>query len=64
MERERPVVVSTRVAPAERGRIRAVAEADGVTVSELLHQLVMPQVNDRLSRDLANASGSDGQRSS
>ena len=60
MESERPVVMSTRVKVAERGRVRAVAEADGVTVSELIHRLVMPQVDDRLRRDLAKASGSDG----
>ena len=59
MESERPVVMSTRVEAAERGRVRAVAEADGITVSELIHRLVMPQVNDRLRRDLATVGGGD-----
>ena len=64
MESERPVVVSTRVAPAERGRIRAVAEAEGVSVCELLHRLVMPQVDDHLRQDLAVAGVGDEQRGS
>ncbi len=63
-ERERPMVVSGRFQPAERGRIRAVAEADGVTVSELLHRLVMPQVNDRLRQDLATVGADNEQRGS
>ena len=56
MRKERPVTVSTRVYPAERGRIRAVAEAEHITVSELIHRLVMPQVNDRLRQDIQDRS--------
>lgn len=51
--RERPVVVSTRVKPAERALITAVAEAEGVSVSEALHRLLMPAVRGRV-RELAD----------
>lgn len=50
--RERPQVVSTRVKPSERALISAVAEAEGVSVSEALHRLLMPAVRDRL-REIA-----------
>ena len=64
MESERPVVISTRVAPAERGRIQAVAIARGISVCELLHQIIVPAVDDHLRRDLATAGVSNKQRGS
>lgn len=42
--RTRDVVVSTRTTTAERGLIRVVAEAEGVTVAEVIHRLLMPEV--------------------
>lgn len=47
--RNRPIVISTRVRVYERALIRAVAESEGVTVSEAVHRLLMPAVQERLS---------------
>ena len=55
MERERPVTISTRVTPAEQARVRAVAAQEGRTVSELLHRILMPTVDQRLMRELAGS---------
>ena len=63
MENAQTVVMSTRGTPAQRGRVRAIADADGISVSELIHRLVMPQVDERLRRDLAAADESDGRQS-
>ena len=53
MQRERPLVISTRVTPMERARILALCAAEGVSVSELVHGIVISEVNSRLVRDLA-----------
>ena len=44
----RPVVVSTRVGPGERALIRALSEAEGVSVCEAVHRVLMPAVRERL----------------
>lgn len=62
MEDAQTVVMSTRGTLAERGRVRAMADADGITVSELIHRLVMPQVDDRLRQDLATVGSGDDER--
>lgn len=49
MAREKPEVVSTRVLPSERGLIRALAEAEGTSVSEALHRVLVPAVRRRLA---------------
>ena len=59
MESERSIVMSTRVPASEGGRIKAIATADGISVSELLHRLVMPAVDARLRKDLATAGCGD-----
>ena len=64
MPKERYVVMSTRVELGERARVRAVADTDGITVSQLIHRLVMPQVDDRLRRDLATVGSGDDQHGS
>jgi hypothetical protein len=51
--RTRPYLVATRVTGKERGWIDAQARAEGVTVSELLHRIIVPEIQRRLSRDLA-----------
>lgn len=48
-QRYRPAVVSTRVLPQERALIRALAEAEGVSVSEAVYRLLLPAVRDRLA---------------
>ena len=47
--RERPHVVSTRVRREERALLRAVAEARGLSVSDVIHELVMAGVRDSLA---------------
>lgn len=51
--RQRPMVVSTRVLPHERALIRALSVAEGVSVSEALHRLLIPAARERL-RELAD----------
>ena len=48
-KRQRPVVVSTRVLPNERALIRALSEAEGVSVCEALHRVLIPAVRTRLA---------------
>ncbi len=55
-ERERPVVVSTRVTPRERALIAALAEAEEQTVCEVVHRLLMPAVRVRLAEVAGEAS--------
>lgn len=47
--RERAEVVSTRVEPAESRLIRALAQAEGKTVSATIHAIVVPAVRERLA---------------
>ena len=54
--RERPVVVSTRVSPRERGLIGAIASAEGVSVCAALHSILIPAVRTRLSEIAADSS--------
>lgn len=49
MNRKRPVVVSTRVRPDERALIRALSEAEGVSVCEAVHRALMPAIRARLA---------------
>ena len=48
-ERERPVVVSTRVTPRDRALIGALAEAEGATICVVLYRLIMPALRARLA---------------
>jgi hypothetical protein len=52
-KRERPVVVSTRVTPRERSLIAAIAQAEGISICEVLHRMVMPAVRERITELLA-----------
>lgn len=47
----------------ERARIRALCAVEGVTVSELLHQIVVPEINSRLMRDLEGRADDGAARS-
>ena len=55
MDLEKPVVLSTRVTPAERGRVRAVAAQEGRTVSDVIHGILMPTIDERLMRELVGS---------
>jgi hypothetical protein len=46
---KRPVVVSTRVSVNDRARIRALAELEGVSVCQAVHDLLMKSVAARLA---------------
>lgn len=50
--RKRPFLAATRVTGREKGWIEAVAQGEGVTVSELLHRIVVPEIQRRLAQDL------------
>ena len=56
MARSRPIVVSTRAKPEEAALIRAAAEAEALTVAELVHRLLLPAVRSRLSKLAADPS--------
>jgi uncharacterized protein (DUF1778 family) len=58
VQRERPVVVSTRVTARERALIAALAEAEGKTVSDMLNRLIMPAVCSRLAEVAREGAGS------
>lgn len=47
-EREKPIVLSTRVTAAERASVRALAELYQTTVSDTIHRLLMPRVREVL----------------
>lgn len=61
VNRQRPQVVSTRVLPSERQLIRALAEAEGVSVAEAIHRALLPAIRDRLARVAADAPDSSDQ---
>lgn len=48
MPRARPVVVSTRAAERDAALVRALAEAEGVSVCEVVHRVLIPAVRERL----------------
>ncbi len=50
--RARPLVVSTRTTRAEKALIRVAAEAAGMSVSDLVHGIVLPAVTARVSRSV------------
>jgi hypothetical protein len=54
--RRRPEVVSTRVFERDRALIRALAEAEGLSVSEAVYRLLLPAVRQRLA-EVAGAGG-------
>lgn len=58
MRRKGTIVLSTRVTPAERAQVAAVAVAAGLSVSELVGRIVVSEVQDRLRQDLAVPTGS------
>lgn len=49
MAREREAVLSTRGTQTERALVRALAEAEGKSVCETIHQLLMPAVRKKLA---------------
>jgi hypothetical protein len=52
-KREKPIVISTRATKAERALIRAIAEEEGVSVSEAIYRLLMPAVRQRIAATVA-----------
>jgi len=50
MARRRPVVVSTRARVEEAALVRAVALAEGVSLCEAVHRLLIPAARGRLAR--------------
>lgn len=60
MARERPAVISTRVFPHDRARIRALAELEGVSVCEALYRLLIPAVHARLTELTGTQPGTTG----
>lgn len=55
--RRRPFIVSTRTTRAEKALIRAVADAEGVSVCDLLHRILLPAVAERVTRQAAEIGG-------
>ncbi len=47
--RARPETITTRVTPREKALVEALARTEEVTVSVLLHRLLMPVVLERLT---------------
>ena len=45
-------LVATRVTPAEKAYVKALAEAEGCTITALIYGMVMPAVKERLSQSL------------
>ena len=50
--RRYPVVVATRVTTSERALIDAAAAMDGLPISELVRNAVLPAVRERLEREM------------
>ncbi|MBA4159255.1 MAG: hypothetical protein H0X65_17530 [Gemmatimonadetes bacterium] len=57
---EKTVTVSTRVAPRDRALIGALVAAEGDTVCETLHRLLMPAVRRRLAEIAAETDDFEG----
>ncbi len=47
--RARPETITTRLTPREKALVEALAQTEGVTISVLLHRLLMPVVRERLT---------------
>ena len=47
--RARPETITTRLTPREKALVEALAQTEGVTISVLLHRLLMPVVLERLT---------------
>ncbi len=47
--RARPETITTRLTPREKTLVEALAQTEGVTISVLLHRLLMPVVLERLT---------------
>ncbi len=47
--RARPETITTRLTPCEKALVEALARTEEVTVSVLLHRLLMPVVRERLT---------------
>ena len=52
--RRRPELVATRVTPAEKAWIEALAQTEGVTVTALIYDMVMPEVRERLAQSMCS----------
>lgn len=50
--RRRPELVATRVTEDEKVMVETEARFEGVTISDLVHGIVMPEVRQRLARRL------------
>ena len=50
----RPELVATRVTQAEKAYVRALAKAEGCSITALVYDMVMPAVNERLSQSLGD----------
>ena len=48
----RPELVATRVTAAEKAYVKALAKAEGCTITALVYDMVMPVVKERLSQNL------------
>jgi hypothetical protein len=59
MPRERPEVISTRVYPQDRARLRALAELEGVSVCEVLNRILVPAIRVRLAEATREPAGAD-----
>jgi uncharacterized protein (DUF1778 family) len=51
--RKHPVLVATRMDKRERALLGAAAELEGVTVKDLIRQIVLPVVAQRVARSAA-----------
>ena len=50
--RRRPELVATRVTQAEKAWIEALARTEGVSITALVYDMVMPEVKERLARSM------------
>lgn len=56
--RRRPSLVATRVTTDEKVLVEALARIEGRTVTELVYDLVIPEVKERLAQSLKAAGAS------
>lgn len=54
--RKRPVCIGARVTPAEKLLVQAAAVAEGVSVAEFLHRVVVPSARERMLCELEGGS--------
>ena len=59
MPRQRPFVTSTRMTRVERTQIEVLARVRGMTVSEMVHRLILPQLRKEVSLELGLGTGEE-----